>query len=81
MTGIGRAHAYQLIKDKKLKARKVGPRRTLVLRKDLEEFLKDAPAVTVRTARRFFKRFAKGGATTQGTGMVYFTEEVRKAWA
>lgn len=42
-SGLGRTKLYQLINSGELKARKIG-KRTVVLRDDLETFLKNLPA-------------------------------------
>ena len=42
LTGLGRTGIFDLIKTKRLRAKKRG-RRTLILREDAEQFLKDLP--------------------------------------
>lgn len=45
VTGLGRTKIYQLISTGQLKAKKIG-KRTVVLKDDLETFLKNLPAYT-----------------------------------
>jgi excisionase family DNA binding protein len=47
LTGLGRTRLYELINAGELPARKVG-RRTLVLKEDLEAFLRNLPTVVAR---------------------------------
>jgi excisionase family DNA binding protein len=49
--GFGRTTAYGAIKAGSLRAVKVG-RRTIILAKDLEEFLLKLPPVTTKTSAR-----------------------------
>jgi excisionase family DNA binding protein len=43
LLGIGRTQFFRLVRDQKLRVRKIG-RRTLVLKVDLETFLQSLPA-------------------------------------
>lgn len=48
-TGLGRTKLYQLINNGELKARKIG-KRTVILKDDLEAFLKNLPSYNSQNA-------------------------------
>jgi excisionase family DNA binding protein len=50
-SGIGKSSLYDAIGAGRLDARKIG-RKTLILAESLRSFIANAPAATVRTARR-----------------------------
>jgi excisionase family DNA binding protein len=50
LIGVGRDTLYDFIRERKLAARKIGGRRTIILRGELERFLRNLPPAAL-TAR------------------------------